>query len=113
LRGVSAQGNLFAFQHDEEAHMHAVVISVELDPKRADEARELLESFTIPMAKAAPGFISGRWMRSADAASGRGVVILDSEDAANGLATRAAQGPPEGAPAKFVSAEVFEVLAEA
>ena len=89
------------------------MVTVELDAKRADEARELLEFFTIPMAKGTTGFISGTWMRSADATSGRGVVMLDDEDAANALASRAAQGPPEGAPAKFVSAEVFEVLAQA
>jgi hypothetical protein len=41
------------------------------------------------------------------------VVIFDSEEDANALASRAAQGPPEGAPVKFVSAEVFEVLAQA
>jgi hypothetical protein len=41
------------------------------------------------------------------------VILLEDEDAANGLAERAAQGPPPGAPAKFVSAEVFEVLAQA
>ena len=93
--------------------MHAVVVTVELDAKRADEARELLESFTIPMAKGMTGFVSGTWMRSADATSGRGVVMVDTEDAANALATRAAEGPPEGAPAMFVSAEVFEVLAQA
>ena len=93
--------------------MHAVVVAVELDANRADEARELLESFTIPMAKGTTGFISGPWMRSADATSGRGVIMLESEDAANALASRAAEGPPEGAPAKFVSADVFEVLAQA
>ena len=93
--------------------MHAVVVTVEIDATRADEARELLDTFTIPMAKGTPGFVGGTWMRSADKNKGRGVVILDSEESANALASRAAQGPPEGAPVKFVSAEVFEVLAQA
>jgi hypothetical protein len=93
--------------------MHGVLVRVELDAQRADEARELLNTFTIPMAKGVPGFISGTWMRSADATEGRGVILLENEEAANDLAARAAQGPPEGAPAKFVSAEVFEVLAQA
>jgi hypothetical protein len=93
--------------------MYGVVVTVELDPERADEARELLNTFTIPMAKQHQGFISGTWLRSTDRASGRGVILLEDEDAANGLAGRAAQGPPPGAPAKFVSAEVFEVLAQA
>jgi hypothetical protein len=93
--------------------MHAVVVTVEIDAKRVDEARELLDTFTIPMAKGMPGFISGTWMRTADGTSGRGVIVLDSEDTANALASRASQGPPEGAPVRFVSAEVFEVLAQA
>ena len=93
--------------------MHAVVVSVEIDAERADEARELLDSFTIPMAKGVPGFVSGTWMRSADGTKGRGVLIFESEDGANALASRAAQGPPAGAPVKFVSAEPFEVLAQA
>jgi tRNA A58 N-methylase Trm61 len=71
--------------------MHAVVVTVEIDADRAEEARELLETFTIPTAKGMPGFISGSWMRSADKTRGTGVVILDSEDAANALAGRARQ----------------------
>jgi hypothetical protein len=93
--------------------MHAVLVSVEIDPQRVDEVRQLLETFTIPMAKDVPGFVSGTWMRSADGTSGRGVVIFESEEGANVLASRAAQGPPEGAPVKFVSAEPFEVVAQA
>jgi hypothetical protein len=93
--------------------MHGVLVSVEIEAQRADEARELLHTFTVPMVKKAPGFISGTWMRSLDGTRGRGVILLDSEDAANALVSQVAQGPPEGAPVKFVSAEVFEVLAQA
>ena len=89
------------------------MVTVEGDADRRDEARELLETFTIPAAKGMSGFVTGTWMRSADGTSGRGVVLLESEEAASALASRAAQGPPEGAPVKFVSAEVFEVLAQA
>jgi hypothetical protein len=41
------------------------------------------------------------------------VILVDSEDAANALAGRMAQGPPEGAPVTFVSADVHEVVAQA
>jgi hypothetical protein len=36
-----------------------------------------------------------------------------SEELATALANRMAQGPPAGAPVRFVSADVFEVLAQA
>jgi hypothetical protein len=36
-----------------------VVVTVEIDAKRADEARELLDTFTIPASKGVPGFVSG------------------------------------------------------
>lgn len=93
--------------------MHGVVVTVEIDATRADEARDLLNTFTVPTVKQVPGFISGTWMRSADGTRGQGVVLLESENTANAMAGQAAQGPPEGAPVKFVSAEVFEVLAQA
>lgn len=93
--------------------MHGVVVTVEIDTRRLDEANELLNTFTVPTVKQVPGFISGTWMRSADGTQGRGVVLLESEEAANAMAGQAAQGPPEGAPVKFISAEVFEVLAQA
>jgi hypothetical protein len=93
--------------------MHAVLVSVEIEAERADEVRELLDTFTIPRAKQARGFISGTWMRSVDGTRGRGVILLESQDAANALVSLVSQGPPAGAPVRFVSAEVFEVLAQA
>jgi hypothetical protein len=96
-----------------EALMYGVVVTVQLDPDRADEARELFGHVHHSHGEGTTGLNSGTWMRSPDRSSGRGVILLEDEDAANGLAGRAAQGPPPGAPAKFVSAEIFEVLAEA
>ncbi len=93
--------------------MHAVLGAVEIDTSRADEAAELLNTFTVPTVKQAPGFISGTWFRSLDGTRGHGLLLFDSEDAANAAAQRAAEGPPPGAPVKFVSAEVFEVAAQA
>ena len=93
--------------------MHAVIGTVEIDANRADEALELLNGFTVPNAKQAPGFVRGTWCRSADGTRARSVVMFESEATANAAAERAAQGPPPGAPVRFVSAEVFEVLAQA
>ena len=93
--------------------MHAVIGTVEIDAGRADEAAQLLASFAVPNAQQAPGFVSGTWCRSADGTRGHSVVLFDSEATARAAAERAAQGPPPGAPVRFVSADVFEVLAQA
>jgi hypothetical protein len=96
-----------------EIAMHAVFGRVEIDSSRADEARELLDNFTLPMVKQAPGFVSGTWARSQDGTRGQSLILFESEETAKAAAERAATGPPPGAPVTFVSAEVFEVLAQA
>jgi hypothetical protein len=93
--------------------MYAVFGKVEINSSRADEAAELLNNYTVPMVKQASGFVSGTWARSADGTRGQSLILFESEDAAKAAAERAATGPPPGAPVTFVSAEVFEVLAQA
>ena len=93
--------------------MYAVLGSVEIDSGRAEEAAELLNNYTVPMVKQAPGFVSGTWGRSEDGTRGQSLLIFESEDTAKAAAERAATGPPPGGPVTFVSAEVFEVLAQA
>jgi hypothetical protein len=93
--------------------MHAVIGTVDIDANRADEAIGLLRSFVVRNAKQAPGFIRGTWCRSADGTRGHSVVLFQSEATAKAAAERVAHGPPPGAPVRFVSAEVFEVLAQA
>jgi hypothetical protein len=93
--------------------MQAVIGTVEIDAHRADEAFDLLNSFAVSNAKQAPGFISGMWCRSADGTRGHSVVLFESEATAKAAAERLAQGPPPGAPVRVVSADVFEVLAQA
>ena len=92
--------------------MYAVFNSVEVDADRMDEATSLLQGQVVPQVKAAPGFVSGTWTRSADGTQGRGCILFDTEANANAAIANAPR-PPEGAPVKFVSAEVFEVLAQA
>jgi hypothetical protein len=96
-----------------EIAMHAVFGRVEIDASRADEATELLNNYTLPMVKQAPGFVSGTWARSEDGTRGQSLILFESEETAQAAAERAATGPPPGAPVTFVSAEVFEVLAQA
>ena len=68
--------------------MHAVMGTIEIEAGRADEAIELLNSFAMPNARQAPGFITGRWCRSADGTRGHSVVLFETEATANAAAER-------------------------
>jgi hypothetical protein len=91
--------------------MHAVLVSVRIDPDRSDEAEKLLHEQTVPRASSLDGFVKGYWARAADRARGRGTLIFDSEAAAKAASEQIAQ--PPGGPTTIESIEVFEVLAEA
>jgi hypothetical protein len=95
--------------------MHALLVELELDidPARADEAIKFLNESVVPMIRRGAGFVSGTWMRSMDGTRARSLILYEDEEAANAAAGRAAEGPPPGAPTRFVSAEVFEVMARA
>ena len=82
--------------------MYAVFGKVEIDSSRADEATELLNNYTVPMVKQAPGFVSGTWARSDDGTRGQSVLLFESEETAKAAAERAPTGPPPGAPVTFV-----------
>ncbi len=93
--------------------MYAMLVTVDIDAARADDAVKLLQEFTIPTAKSQEGFVRGAWLRSSDKSNGRGVVLFDTEEHASAAAGLAQQGPPPGAPVKMQSVEVFEVIGEA
>ena len=93
--------------------MHAIVVTVEIDATRGDEATAMLNSTVVPDVKQMPGFVSGTWARSADGTKGHSFVIFENEDAAKAAVGQARQGPPPEAPVKVLYAEVYEVLAQA
>jgi hypothetical protein len=93
--------------------MHGVLVELEIDVDRAEEAIGFLRNVAIPMIKSGDGFVRGTWMRSIDGRHTRSLLVYEDEAAANAAADRARQGPPPGAPTRFVSADVFEVMAEA
>ena len=94
--------------------MHAVIVRVKIDASRGDEADKTLHEEVVPMAKSLEGFVRGLWLRSSDGATGRGVVVFDSEEHARVGAERAeAMATTGGRPVTFESAEVVEVVAEA
>lgn len=86
---------------------------MEIDEAQGDRAIEFLHQVAVPMIKQGSGFISGTWMRSRDGRRTRSVILYDDEQGADAAAERARRVPPAGAPTRFVSAEVFEVMAQA
>jgi hypothetical protein len=87
--------------------MHAVVIPVTFNDRSAaeDELGEL-----VPQISGAPGFVAGYWIALSQD-KGTALVVLDSENAAQAIATRA-KAAPAGA-VTIGSIEVGEVLAHA
>ena len=85
--------------------MHAVIVRVTLiDPEAA--IRELREEI-VPRVSEAPGLVAGYWTRKEN--SGSGMIVFDSEDAANAWSERLQAMAIEGD--RLVSAEVGEVVA--
>jgi hypothetical protein len=94
--------------------MYAVIGQVKIDQSREGEARKALSEIVVPTAKAMPGFAGGTWCRALKDDRGISVLLFESEQAARAAAEQMrSQGPPAGTPATFVSADVFEVVAEA
>jgi hypothetical protein len=93
--------------------MHAVIGQVNIDPSRRDDAVKLLSEVTVPRVKAMSGFVSGTWCRNLDGNRGISMLLFETEEAALDAVEQVRQGPPPGSPATFVSADVFEVVAQA
>ncbi len=69
--------------------MHTMIVTMTLDPERADDVADHFSREVAPWAARQPGFLSGQWLRGADGRSGLGVVVFDTEWSAYA----AAEGP--------------------
>lgn len=90
--------------------MHAVVTKATIHD--IDQGRELLNETGIPRLKQAPGFVAGNWVSLADG-TGRGMVIFESEEAAQAAAEQIRTNPPAGDAVTIDSIEVGEVVGHA
>ena len=87
--------------------MHAVVVMVTInDPEAA--TRNLREE-VVPGVKQAPGLVAGYWTRKND--SGIGMVVFESEDAANAMSERVTTMADADDNVTLNSVEVREVVA--
>jgi hypothetical protein len=89
--------------------MHAVLTSVTI--KDRDTAENYLREQVVPNAKQAPGFVAGYWVR--DEGEGRGTIVFESEDAAQGAAERIRERIGENPGVTLNSVTVGEVVASA
>ena len=94
--------------------MHAIVIDVEVDPTRDDEARRMVGEMIVPRARTHPGFAAGYWLRALQGDALRTIQLYHSEVDAQAAARQiASEGPPPGAPVTLVSVDTYEVIASA
>jgi hypothetical protein len=94
--------------------MHTLLVRMSVDPSRASEVERHLRDDVATWSKQLPGFVSGQWLLNADQASGFGVVVFSSEDAA----LTAAAGPrglrrDESRAWNIVDVSVYEQVASA
>lgn len=75
--------------------MNAVIVSVTIND--ADEATNTLRNEIVPRVSQAPGFVAGYWVSMENRTKGRGTIIVESEDAAQGIADQIRNQPPDDA----------------
>lgn len=96
--------------------MHAVTVTVDIDPAQMDTARASLQEQVVPRVKAAPGLVEAYWLEphpgDSGAYEGFALIVAESEEAAQAIAAMARQGQtPPGVTIGDV--EVREVIAHA
>ena len=60
--------------------MQAVLVTVSIEPGRAEESQAHLETNVLPRVKEAPRLVSGYWTRSVDGEHGSAIVLFENEE---------------------------------
>ena len=89
--------------------MHAVVVTVRIEPGHEQEAIEQLHARVVPTVQQTPGAVAGYWL-SAKEGRGLSVVVFESEEAAQAQAERV-PNMPRSEFVTFENIEVREVVA--
>jgi hypothetical protein len=91
--------------------VHAVAVRVSIND--FERSREFLTTQVVPRVSQAPGFVAGYWTRSDDSRNGLGMIVFESEDAANGAAQMIQSQAPQDEGVTIEDVEVREVVASA
>lgn len=92
--------------------MHAVVVTVSIDPAQLEAADTALREQVVPRAASSDGFQAGYWTRGADQSHGLSMAVFDTEANANAASEMLGNAtPPPGVTIRSV--EVREVVASA
>jgi hypothetical protein len=89
--------------------MHAVLTRVTV--KDYPTAEKYLREQVIPNVKQAPGFVAGYWVRAEE--EGNGVIVFESEEAAQGAAERIRERIAQNPGVTLNSVTVGEVVGSA
>jgi len=93
--------------------MYGIIIDVEVDPNREEEARSMVASMIVPRAKAHQGIVAGYWLRELEGSILRSVQLYDTKNNALAIAGQIqAAGPPPGAPVTLISVKTYDVIAQ-
>jgi len=87
--------------------MHAVIVTVTISDHEVAESH--LRENVVPGVSQAPGFVAGYWTRKDE--SGLGMVIFESEDAAQAMSERVPSMVPDVVTVEDI--DVREVVAHA
>ena len=89
--------------------MSTVIVTMELDPARTAEVGRHFREDVVPWARTRPGFVSGRFLRSADGTRGMGVVVFTTPEHAEAAAAGPRSAPP-GPAWSIASVELLETV---
>jgi hypothetical protein len=91
--------------------MHALVVTVRIEPSRFDIAQKTLREQVVPRVSQTPGFVKGYWTVNAETTQGLSMAVFSTKkDAENAVDMVRAAAPPPGVTLNTV--EVREVVAE-
>jgi hypothetical protein len=94
--------------------MFAVIGRSQIDPDRVEAAESMLKERLLPKVKAMGGFVSGTWTRSLDDKEATGMVLFETEAAAEAaVETMQGMAPPPEAPISFGAFDVVRVVVQA
>jgi hypothetical protein len=93
--------------------MNAIVVRVKFNDVQA--AEEMLHNEVVPTVSQIPGFVAGWWTRDLDNTNGMGLIVVDSEETAQGVKARleSDEGPGGSDAVSLEGVEVREVVANA